>query len=143
MSLLDTKEGREAVRWALDHLARFGTPRHSTEQPPTQVHDDAFVAILDPSKLAEMIAVEARRCGLDVGGSPPADRQPYNVFHGVDLVGCVDWSRSNKSTYSSAFASGAATMWSMPQARTILAALIALPDGAKDEAEKILRGEHG
>jgi hypothetical protein len=84
----------------------------------------------DPAKLTELLAEALRERGVDVGGAPPADRRPYNVFHGADLVGIVDWSRSNKATYSSAFASGAATMWDMPQARVALLRVLSLPEGA-------------
>jgi hypothetical protein len=93
----------------------------------------AFAGVSDPAKLAELLAEALMERGVDVGGAPPADRRPYNVFHGADLVGIVDWSRSNKATYSSAFASGAATMWDMPQARAALLRVLSLPEGATAE----------
>jgi hypothetical protein len=99
MSLLDTKEGREALRWWF-RIEPFALPRSHELRRLAQQH------VHDPTKLAELIASEQQRTGVTFCHSPES----------VKFLG-------------------------MANARAVLATLLQLPDGAREQAERAIRGE--
>jgi hypothetical protein len=125
VSLLDTKEGREALIWACAYANDVPKLISAT----IEVLDDragdkrkraALIAAIDPAKLAELTAAETRRHGIETGAYGVTDA----LGEGVVLL-------CDKRTLRLL----------MPQARAILLALLQLPDGAREDAERILRGE--
>jgi hypothetical protein len=84
----------------------------------------ACEAVGAPAKLAELIASEARRCGTESFAVEPYGRKEYQ----------------NESVQVTDLERDGARIFPMPQARTILLALLQLPDGDREGAEKTLRG---
>jgi hypothetical protein len=134
------KEGRilllSALKWAAQEWVAENmiVDMARLSDPPIK---HAFEAILAPARLAEMIVSEARRGVV------------LRFLHVGATAEQTKWLSDNALTEPHVFLfhgrgkGNDDLRFTMPQARTVLAALIALPDGAKDEAEKILRGEHG
>jgi hypothetical protein len=79
----------------------------------------AQVATYDPAKLAELIAAELQRCDVHAWVVKHEYRPICWGVRGDEYGG----------------------FWEMPQARAILVALLPLPDGAREQAERAIRGE--
>lgn len=132
---------RETLRWVLKKSASSWADEYaklvrlplsdSTFEPKR----NALSAIHDPAKLAEMLAERGRELGLSIAiydnhrrfrmsGAPVV----YALLVAVDGVSIQDRDKRG---------------WDldMPQARAILLQWLQLPDGAREEALKVLRGE--
>jgi hypothetical protein len=139
VTLLDTKEGREALSEALAMAARSPWCIGEMSDPPLDWQKDphyvAMMAISDPAKLAEMIASESRRCGLRAmvadGNTQGAEDWAFYVVQSCGPDGTVRLIRDHHTLKG----------WDAGMARTILAALLPLPDGAHEQAERVIRGE--
>ena len=135
MKILETKDGREALLWAI-RISQMGeVTLASGHRSGKTLKREAMALVHDPAKLAELIASEARRCGLRAmvadGNIQGAEDWAFYV---VQLLGPDDHVRLIRDHYT-------LKGWDAPMARAILAALLQLPDGAKEAAEKVLRGE--
>lgn len=80
---------------------------------------DAARDVCDPVKLGEMMASEGRRLGID------------------SLLCTVN----DSDTLAFAWWGHAGYLRATPMARAILAAWLQLPNGAREQAEKVLRGD--
>jgi hypothetical protein len=123
MTILDTKEGREALIWALAHAIEIDAGKTfavlSGLRQGKHIKQTAYDAVSDPAKLAELIASETRRCGVHAWAVKHEYRPICWGVRGSEYGG----------------------FWDMPQARAILATLLQLPDAARAQAERVLRGE--
>ena len=150
MNLLETKEGRAVVAAVLSAYAKEGgqhDPLVSYLEAVARpgVPTDAFRAVRDPAKLAELLTFEACRCGLSAGlrlrehkdGEPLV--YPWEFLH-----------FPNPSVPNAKPGIGICpNRWdvdapqrdlNMLEARAALAAFLQLSDGDAAGAEKILRG---
>jgi hypothetical protein len=141
MSLLDTKEGREALLVQLrclvakpeeflhasaeswDALDRGDAEAQAKTACTFKV---AFDALTDPAKLAELAAFECKRHGLRVERHDTLDvfgrvwpRIWVDDGKGLPLMICCD----------------------MPTMRGKLSKSLSLPDGSREDVERVLRGE--
>lgn len=120
MSLLETKEGREALIRGCDIIdGRVASACLALTSGVGCVQCDALADLHDPAKLAEMIAEEGRRLAVHMWA---VKHEYLPICWGV-----------RGDEYGG--------FWRMPQARAILAALLQIHDGAREQAERILRGE--
>lgn len=139
MSVLDTKEGREDVLEILleaEQCDAYGVvmdPDIRGTKAPI-VH-----AIIDPAKLAEFMASEGRRLGW-----PTLDEMPDECAR----IACMSIVPFGDAAVSIAFwyeGAVADPTWiqnvDLPKARRIFAKWLQLPDGAREQAERVLRGE--
>jgi hypothetical protein len=136
---------REALRWAIAY-ARDVWANDDTYLRELQAIDwrakhrvrfDALSAIIDPAKLAAILAERGRELGVIIGDNyDTADL----VIKALDPLGAsrrdIVWCYSGKLSpevfdYD----------LSLPQARAILAAWLELEDGDREGAEKALRGD--
>lgn len=122
------------LRWAVSDDARGRTKaRCECGGPCCVIYND----LLDPAKLAEMLATEARRCGYVIGHDPLYGDAPD--FEAVEEImagdGWMVWFRHCPERPQLRRVCG------LSQARAILLQCLQLPDGAREEAERILRGE--
>jgi hypothetical protein len=95
---------------------------------------DAWFAIHDPAKLAEMLAARGRELGLGFWHGPNEPREPSPtdyVLYAIDGVIRL-YSPLSPKTWQ--------RQYELFQARAILLQWLQLPDGAREEAEKALRG---
>jgi hypothetical protein len=135
--LLETKEGRDQLVWA----CRFAdNPEVHHTRRWTSGEYDACEAVADPNKLAELIASEMHRCGVlsslrtnDIGAAlavvefiPLPNRWCPSAEPAIGV-----YLRAIKEDFD----------LTMPQARTVLATLIALPERADVEAMLAIRGK--
>jgi hypothetical protein len=142
MSLLDTKEGREALTSACRMRADWKDDRDCPIVAATgadailsavaRMHA-AYANVDDPAKLAELIAAEARRCGLDAAGLWICDESTARVN--------VYWARDCCEQISIYIDKLKAWSGDMTQARALVPPLLQLPNGAREDAERVLRGE--
>jgi hypothetical protein len=142
------KEGRDVVLHALWYVANMGEDmaREALAVWPEgrePLRKEALEAVFDPSKLAEMIAAEAQRCGFADDDALGHTSNEWRATAKITRLCAPDEIMIVLGRPNASFPEERPNYTKLPQARTVLAALIALPDGAKDEAEKILRGEHG
>ncbi len=144
MSLLDTTEGRDELVRLLRHRPEIyeSCVRFSRSNHPKYAHHARYLEAIyetsDPAKLAELIASEARRCGIESVVVP-------------QMAGMVRIENNTLVIYPSADNGGTMNVYppyaihgrilAMPQARAILLALLQLPDGAREQAERVIRGE--
>jgi hypothetical protein len=134
MSPLDTKEGRgwlrltiARIQCSVDDVGTQETERlirltHESFSHMGYMCDEerlAFDWITDPAKLAELLASDGQRLGVHMWAVKHEYRPICWGVRGDEYGG----------------------FWEMPQARTILAALLQLPDGARAAAERVIRGE--
>jgi hypothetical protein len=129
MSALLCGHERGAVNHVLS-VSVHGLALAGLEDVPEDALRAAHHACHDPTKLTEMIASEARRCGVDAG--PCCD-------HGGNHW--QFWARGEGIIVDGPEAHLTMQARSMPQARIILSALLQLPNGAREQAERVLRGE--
>lgn len=90
----------------------------------------AFNDCNDPAKLVEMIIDDGGRLDVEIGPFVGHGGPEWMVWVDGDAIiidGCTKDTWRMRRT--------------MPQARAILAALLQIPDGAREAAEKVLRGE--
>lgn len=80
-------------------------------------HSARVVALHDPAKLAELLASEARRLGVS-----------GNVEHNYGYAFPIKWYKSEHLFVP----------FTMVQARAILLQWLDLPDGAREQAERVL-----
>lgn len=91
----------------------------------------ACEAVQTPTKLAELIVSEGRRLGFCV---PESHDQTF--WHQLVIE---PRRRANKIEVDTP-EDGPHLCFTLPEARAILATLLPLPDGAREQAEKVLRG---
>ena len=92
--------------------------------------------IIDPAKLAEMLAARGRELGLSIAiydnhrrfrmSGAPVVYALLIVANGFSIMDRDRWGWD----------------FDMPQTRTILLQWLQLPDGAREEAERVLHGNH-
>lgn len=119
---LDTKEGvpRRILPWIIER-ANSGEERARFEVTCNSVlHGELWDSIHDPAKLAELLAGEGRRLGLETRALTPKD--------GLACFAYVDDGEVVRSCLA------------MPQARTILAAWLAFPNDATKDASEAVKG---
>lgn len=97
----------------------------------------AILDLNDPAKLAEMLAARGRELGFaypDEHDTPP-DNQINIGIHGEMI-----WVGIGNDKRKPFFMPKTALSFTMPQARAILLQWLQLPDGAHEEALRVLRG---
>ena len=123
------------LRWAVGDDKRDRTKvRCECGGPCCVIYND----LIDPAKLAEMLATEGRRLGFNVCSDKTHDDvRPYVDMFAIDgrvsIAASIMWQEC--------FFGDIAKEHELPQARAILLQWLQLPDGAREEAEKALRGE--
>lgn len=155
MTLLDTKEGREDLIWALTQAATYpafvagllepspGLPVYTqrTLRECFAMHrKQALRDIHDPAKLAKLMVSEGRRLGWIAYGDGTHE-PPAPVFPCIDITSYDAHIRVQVWRNCSDMLNDESGDLSMPRARRILAQWLALPDGAREQAERVLRGE--
>lgn len=123
--------GRDVLIWVLSVHVRERCLMAPCELSETEAQS-ASDAVHDPAKLAEMLAERGRELGLSCDTDFPAtsciEEEPTLVWQACE-AGIVLSRGDNIRKFT------------MPQARAILLQWLQLPDGAREEAEKALRGE--
>ena len=94
----------------------------------------AAVCVHDPAKLAEMLAARGRELGLAFWHGPNEPREPSPTDHVLYVIDGVI------RLYSPLSPKAWQRQYALPQARAILLQWLQLPDGAREEAERALRG---
>lgn len=115
----DSLRKLQATNWRAKHPARF----------------DALSAIIDPAKLAEMLAARGREIGLAFWHGPNEPREPSPTDYVLYVIDGVIrlYSPLSPKTWQ--------RHYTITQARAILLQWLRLPDGAREEAERALRCE--
>lgn len=130
--------GRDVLIWVLSVHVRERCLMAPCELSETEAQS-ASDAVHDPAKLAEMLAERGRELGWntysdDVYDMPVFPCIDFTVDEGVitiDVWRSMHDLESGKNEQR----------LGMPQARAVLLQWLQLPDGAREEAEKALRGE--
>jgi hypothetical protein len=147
LQLLDAEEGRRTVAyviaavrargedWARE-VVREGIATGVAEKEPLLYR--AFAELIDPAKLIELLAHEARRHGFHVYSEDPGDSLllPCILAETNELGLWVEVFANWQECRAEPHVRGLETH----EARADLAALIPLPDGSREQAERILRG---
>jgi len=143
MKILETKEGRETLIWACSYINDIWGDDASYIQRlldmdwrlESPIRFDALVALIDPAKLAEMIAWRGRQLGLEFWHGPNESREPSPTDYVLYVLdGCIRlYSPLSPKTWR--------RQYTVIQARHIFFEWLQLPNGDKDAAEKVLRGE--
>ena len=95
----------------------------------------AFNDVHDPAKLAEMLAERGRQLGLGFWHGPNEPREPLPTDYVLYVIDGVI------RLYSPLSLKAWQRQHTMAQARALLLKWLQLPDGAREEAEKVVRGE--
>ena len=133
---------RGALIWALQLVCAEDDSAHNVPPYPMR-SQPKFVrrvddAIHDPAKLAEMLAARGRELGFFVGIAVDMYcRGPIFGARSTSADSIKVWVRPVADDPSRPFD----REFTMPQARAILLQWLQLPDGAREEAERALRGE--
>lgn len=114
-----------AIEYARDMWRDDATVLHNLQsvewRPKNPSRFDAMSAIIDPAKLAEMLAVRGRELGLNINVEAHENGVMIRIEDGLPLPPL--------------------RFRTMASARAILLQWLQLPDGAREQAEKALRGE--
>lgn len=132
---------RDALIWALGEWAGDSVYTRTGPEPLSGILTDdesaAIQALTDPAKLAELLAHEGRRLGVEVhlvrgyDSAPSPEPPKYWAIFATDSFVWIDY------RYGSGYDT---TQYTMPRARSILAAWLGLEDGDSEGAEQALRG---
>ena len=126
---------RDVLIWALEHADATGDHHVSGDPMPYAI---ACGEVLDPAKLAEMMAARGRELGFNIINRLPHDESlPFADIYAV----CECVSIATSILWQECIFGDVAKKLTMPQARAILLQWLQLPDGAREEAEKVLRGK--
>lgn len=133
---------RDVLIWALSlHTVGVDTGiAADVDRRPNGISQRYYAseAIHDPAKLAEMLAA----CGRELGFARPdeQDTPPDNQIS-IGIHGGMIWFGIGNDKRKPFFMPKTALSFTMPQARDILLQWLQLPDGARGEAERVLRGK--
>lgn len=129
--------GRDVLIWVLSVHVRERCLMAPCELSETEAQS-ASDAVHDPAKLAEMLAARGRELGFFVGIAVDMYcRGPIFGARSTSADSIKVWVRPVADDPSRPFD----REFTMPQARAILLQWLQLPDGAREEAERALRGE--
>lgn len=129
-----------ALSWARDVWANDDTSLRELATMPWRAKNPAryavIAAIIDPAKLAEMLAARGRELGLAFWHGPNEPREPSPTDYVLYVIDGVIrlYSPLSPKTWQ--------RHYTIVQARTILLQWLQLPDGAREEAERVLHGNH-
>lgn len=132
---------RDVLIWALRHWAL--SPEHAikiaSEQYPRDETCSAVKDTSDPAKLAEMLAHEGRRLGF-----ARRDAKIVNIDAPIPapMYACVEHRLVSIYVLLPRRARWDRHRLEMPQARALLLKWLNLPDGVREEAERVLRGSN-
>jgi hypothetical protein len=139
-NLLDADDGRgrRILPWILeqananDDMAAFRATSMST------LHAQLWEAVSDPKRLAMLMASEAIRCGLKMSNQ---HEQEYWDQTTIDAC-CTLPGYAADSTYVEIRLEGEDewNAYELKGARRILAVMVQIPDGAREQAKHVLRG---
>ena len=128
---------RDVLIWALTDAKRRSAGSVATLKGLRQKNNyqQAIVDVNDPAKLAEMLAARGREIGLAFWHGPNEPREPSPTDYVLYVIDGVIrlYSPLSPKTWQ--------RHYTITQARTILLQWLQLPDGAREEAERALRGE--
>lgn len=127
---------RDVLIWALRHAEATGDHHVSGDPMPYAI---ACGEVLDPAKLAEMLAARGRELGF---ARPDEQDTPPDNQISIGIHGGMIWFGIGNDRRKPFFMPKAALSFTMPQARALLLQWLQLPDGAREEAERVLRGNH-
>ena len=125
---------RDVLIGALQHQAKTGRPLKTTKLCGCGTCT-THRAVDDPAKLAEMLAARGRELGLAFWHGPNEPREPSPTDYVLYVIDGVI------RLYSPLSPKAWQRQYTMAQARAILLQWLQLPDGAREEAERVLRGE--
>ncbi len=123
---------RDALIWALEHADATGDHHVSGDPMPYAI---ACGEVLDPGKLAEMLAERGRQLGLGFWHGPNEPREPLPTDYVLYVIDGVI------RLYSPLSPKAWQRQHTMAQARAVFLAWLQLPDSTREEAEKVLRGD--
>ena len=131
---------RDVLRWALELWATVtngGMVVYSAGTGGAKVAKaNAFGDANDPAKLAEMLAARGRELGLAFWHGPNEPREPSPTDYVLYVIDGII------RLYSPLSPKAWQRHYAIAQTRTILLQWLQLPDGAREEAERVLHGNH-